>query len=119
LTGSLERVVTVSDTANVVGSGDVPVLATPVMLAWIEAATVAAIGGHLDAGETSVGSRVVLEHRVASAIGSTLMVTAELVRVDGRLLVFSVVARHTGDRIVAVGEVTRVVVERDRLPQRV
>jgi predicted thioesterase len=114
LRSRLERVVTDSDTASALGSGDVPVLATPRLLAWAEAATVAALGGHLDADATSVGSRVVLEHRVASAVGATIVVTAELVAVEGRRLRFSVSARDADDRMVAVGEVTRVVVERDQ-----
>lgn len=107
-----------SDTATALGNGDVPVLATPRLLAWPEAATMAAAAGRLDAGATSVGSRIVMDHRAASAIGMTVTVTAELVAVDGRLLHFSVTAQDTDDHTLAAGELTRVVVDRDRLLTR-
>ncbi len=118
LQGRLERVVTSSDTATTLGSGDVPVLATPRLLAWAEAATVAAVAGRLDAGATSVGSHVELEHRAASGVGTTVTVTADLVAIDGRLLQFSVAAHDADDRTLATGEVTRVVVDRERFLAR-
>ncbi len=118
LQGCLERVVTASDTATALGSGDVPVLATPRLLAWAEAATVAAVAGRLDAGATSVGSRIVMEHSAASAIGAQVTVTAALIAIDGRLLRFSVTARDADARALASGELTRVVVDRDRFLAR-
>ena len=118
LQGCLEQVVTVSDTAVALGSGDVPVLASPRLLAWAEAATVAAVAGRLDAGATSVGSRMVMEHSAASAIGVKVRVTAALVSVDGRVLRFSVTARDTDGRTLASGELTRVVVDRERFLAR-
>ena len=55
--------VTDADTAAAVGSGSLPVLGTPRLLAWCEAATCAAIDPTLPEGSTSVGTRVELEHR--------------------------------------------------------
>src|SRR5499427_6713239 len=77
------------------GSGDVPVLATPRLLALAEAATVAAISPHLAPGMTSVGTSVSLEHRRASPVGAEVVVEAELTEVDGRRLMFSFIARET------------------------
>ena len=114
----LERVVTEADTATALGSGDVPVLATPRLLAWLEAATLEALNGRLDDGETSVGSRIELEHRSATAVGAEVTVTADLVAVDGRLLRFSVAAQDGDGRLLATGEVTRVVVDRERFLSR-
>ena len=51
------------DTALALGSGDVPVLGTPRLIAWLEAATVAVAAGHLSAGQTSVGTAVRVKHR--------------------------------------------------------
>jgi predicted thioesterase len=116
--GRLERVVTEADTATALGSGDVPVLATPRLLAWLEAATLEALNGRLDDGETSVGSRIELEHRSATAVGAEVTVTADLVAVDGRLLRFSVAAQDGDGRLLATGEVTRVVVDRERFLSR-
>src|SRR5689334_15872032 len=66
LRATVRHVVTEGDTAIEAGSGDVPVLATPRLLALAEAACVAALESHLDEGMTSVGTGVGLEHRRAS-----------------------------------------------------
>lgn len=103
------------DTAASLGSGTLAVLGTPRLLAWCEAATCAAIEPELGAGETSVGTRVVLEHTRASRVGVRLEVTASSVYRDGRLHRFSVVAREAGGgRVVGTGEVTRVAVDPER-----
>jgi fluoroacetyl-CoA thioesterase len=107
--------VTADDTAEALGSGSLPVLGTPRLLAWAEAATCAAIAPLLGEGETSVGTRVELEHSRGSRVGARLEVTASSVFDDGRLHRFSVVARQVDDgRVVATGEVTRVVVDAGR-----
>lgn len=112
------HVVGPDDTAAAVGSGDVPVLATPRLLAVMEAATVTAVADGLPAGETTVGTRVELEHLAASAVGERLRVRAEVVAVDGRLLRFEVVAHHVDGTMAAHARVTRVVVDRARFLRR-
>jgi fluoroacetyl-CoA thioesterase len=102
--------VTDADTAAAVGSGEVPVLATPRVLALAERATVAAVAGALEAGATTVGTRVELDHLAPSPVGADLEVTAVLERVAGRRLQFAVRLRD-GDRTVASGLITRVVVD--------
>ncbi len=111
--------VTGADTARALGSGDLDVLATPRLLAWCEAATCRAVDDLLDAGATTVGTRVQLQHLLASAVGARLDVRADLVHVDGRLLRFEVAATDEASRLVGTGEVTRVVVDRDRFASRV
>jgi predicted thioesterase len=107
--------VTDDDTAAAMGSGSLPVLGTPRLLAWCEAATCAAIAPLLGTGETSAGTRVELEHVRASGVGSVLEVTATSVHRDGRLHRFSVLARESGGGpVVGTGEVTRVVVDAER-----
>ena len=116
---SLTFSVTEADTAIAVGSGSLPVLGTPRLLAWCEAATCAAIEPSLAAGSTSVGTRVSLEHLSPSVVGQEVEVTASSSYVDGRLHRFTVAARHVGSaRIVASGEVTRVVVDAERFMSR-
>ena len=118
-TAGLRFTVTDDDTAAALGSGSLPVLATPRLLAWCEAATCAAIEDQLREGETSVGTRVSLEHLAASPVGAEVEVTAGSAYVDGRLHRFTVAARHTGDgKLVASGEVTRVVVDAERFLSR-
>ena len=114
--------VTDADTAMALGSGDVPVLATPRLLAWLEAATIACVAPALDAASTSVGTRVEIEHIAASPVGASLVAHATVSHVDGRLVRFEVAAEHiVGDAVpvvVATGRVTRVVVDRQRFLDR-
>ena len=107
------------DTAAALGSGSLPVLGTPRLLAWCEAATCAAVEPVLGAGETSVGTRVEVEHVRASRVGTTVEVTATPLHRDGRLHRFGVVAREVdGGRVLGTGEVTRVVVDAERFLAR-
>ncbi len=118
LTATLDRTVGEEDTAATLGSGSLPVLGTPRLLAWCEAATCAALEPALEDGQTSVGTRISLEHTAPSAVGATVQVTASSVHVDGKLVRFSVAARQEG-KLVGSGEVTRVVVDAERFMSRV
>jgi fluoroacetyl-CoA thioesterase len=121
LRATVRATVTETDTAAAMGSGDVPVLATPRLLALAEAATLAAVGPTLGAGLTSVGTSVSLEHRRASPLGAGVDVEAELTEVDGPRLVFSFIARAADtdeDVVVGAGTVERVVVDRARFIAR-
>ncbi|WP_248580961.1 thioesterase [Nocardioides sp. InS609-2] len=116
---TLTFTVTDDDTAIVVGSGTLPVLGTPRLLAWCEAATCAALEPTLAAGATSMGTRVALEHLAASPVGAEVEVTAAASYVDGRLHRFTVSARHVGDaKLVGTGEITRIVVDAERFLSR-
>jgi fluoroacetyl-CoA thioesterase len=115
-TATREFVVSHADTAVAVGSGSMPVLGTPVLLAWCEAATCAALDLHDP--QTSVGTRVALEHLAPSSVGATIDVTATVAYVDGRLVRFTVEARQ-GDVLVGSGEITRVIVDAERFMSRV
>lgn len=118
-TATLAFVVGDEDTAAAVGSGSLPVLGTPRLLAWCEAATCAALEPTLPEGSTSVGTRVSLEHLAPSAVGQEVEVTASVVHVDGRLHRFTVAARNVGGAVVGSGEVTRVVVDAERFLARI
>ncbi|MCG8154574.1 thioesterase [Pimelobacter simplex] len=116
--------VTDADTALALGSGSLPVLGTPRLLAWCEAATCAAVEDSLGSGETSVGTRVELEHLAATGVGGSVEVTAREVYADGRLRRYAVAARNRGadgrpGKLVGSGEVTRVVVDADRFLARI
>ncbi|TMR31548.1 thioesterase [Nonomuraea zeae] len=109
--------VEMSDTAKKAGSGDVPVLATPRLLALAEAATVRAIEQHLAPGETSVGTRVEMEHLAASPLGRHVQIGVELTQVEGRRLVFAFEA-HDKHTVVGRGTIERVVVDRAKFLAR-
>lgn len=120
LTATLELTVTEADTATALGSGDLPVLSTPRLLAWLEAATCAAVADRLPPGATTVGTRVEIAHRAASSVGATVAATATVARTDGRLIEYAVAARDAATgRVLADGTITRAVVDRQRFLGRV
>ena len=84
--------VTEADTAIALGSGDLPVLATPRLLAWCEAATVKAAAAQLSEGQTSVGVDVSLRHRRATPIGARVLVAVSATTVHEGRAVFDLVA---------------------------
>jgi predicted thioesterase len=112
-TATREFVVSGENTAEAVGSGSLPVLGTPVLLAWCEAVTCEVLA--LEPPQTSVGTRVALEHLAASKVGDTVVVTASVAYVDGKLVRFTVEARDaSSQKLLGSGEVTRVTVDAER-----
>jgi predicted thioesterase len=121
LRATVRAAVTEADTATAMGSGDVPVLATPRLLALAEAAAYAAVAPQLAEGLTTVGTSVSLEHRRASPLRTEVVVEAELTEVDGSRLVFGFIARVDGaddDVVLGAGTVERVVLDRARFIAR-
>jgi predicted thioesterase len=106
-----------ADTAVALGSGDVPVLGTPRVVALVEEATVAAVAKALGPEQTTVGTRVELDHLAATPVGRGVTAQATLTAVDGRKLAFDVVV-HDGETVAAKGTVQRVVVDRQRFLER-
>ncbi len=105
------------DTARALGSGDLPVLGTPRLLALAEAACVAAVAPQLEPGQTTVGAAISLEHRRPSPLGTAIEVQAELTDVHGRKLFFMFIAYGpgTGDEaVIGAGTIERVLVDADR-----
>lgn len=113
LTGHSTLTVGESDLATALGSGDVPVLGTPAVLALCEAATVAAITELLEEGTTSVGAHIELDHVAPSRVGAQVEAHAEVTEVDRTRVTFRVEARE-GDDLIARGTVVRYIVERTR-----
>ena len=89
-TGRAETTVTQDNTAAAVGSGLVPVFATPYMIALMENAAVNALTPCLAEGEGSVGTRLEVTHDAATPVGMKVWAEAELTAVEGRKLTFSV-----------------------------
>ena len=109
---------TVSDaqTAQVIGSGDLPVLATPAMLALMENAAMLAVANELEEGQTTVGGHISSSHLKPSKVGAMVEATATLTKVDRRNLFFHVVAKK-GDEVIGEGDHLRFVVDRQRFMQ--
>ncbi len=118
LRGSAEIVVTQSETASFVGSGRIPVLATPVMINVIEAAALAAVEHLLPDGHQSLGIHLDISHFAATPVGLRVTATAEVTGVEDRTISFRVEARDEREPI-GGGTHQRVVVSVARFDARV
>jgi fluoroacetyl-CoA thioesterase len=116
--GSAELLVGVEHTAPRIGSGRVPVLATPVMINVIEAAALAAVEHLLPSGHQSLGIHLDVRHFAATPVGMRIWATAELVGLEGRTLAFEVEA-HDEKEPIGNGLHERVVVNVARFDQRI
>lgn len=117
LSAELELTVAEEDTAEAMGSGDVPVLATPRVVALCEAASMAAVRDHVDADRTTVGHSVQLDHVAPTRVGRRVRAEATLMKVEGRRLTFNV-SVNDARGLVAVGKISRVLVKTDRFLER-
>lgn len=86
------------------------VLGTPKLVALFEQATVEALTGVLDEGQSSVGMRVQIDHLQPTPVGAEIVVEAHLEKIEGRRITFTVTASDSGG-LVAAGKVTRVMVD--------
>src|SRR6202789_3517292 len=118
LTGTHQIRVGPEHTAPFVGSGRIAVLATPVMINIIEAASLAAIEHLLPAGHQSLGIRLDVSHTAATPIGVRVTATAEVLSLEGRTVTFRVEARDECEPI-GGGSHQRVVVSVARFDERV
>ena len=113
LFGVHRAVVQETDTATALGSGSVPVLATPRLVAWLEAAAVGALSDALPEGYTTVGTEIDLKHLAATAVGQDVDCRATVTSVDGRTVEFELMASD-GRATIASGRHVRVIVDEER-----
>jgi predicted thioesterase len=116
--GEAQLVVGSEHTAPHVGSGKVPVLATPVMVNLMEAAALAAAERFLAPGHQSLGTHLDVRHIAATPVGMRVRARAELVAIEGRNLRFRVEARDERE-LIGDGVHVRVIVNVERFDQRV
>lgn len=90
LKGIKEIVVTEEVSAAHIGSGLLPVYATPCMIALIENTAASSVLPYLEAGSGTVGTRVDVAHLSATPLGMKVRVETELTEIDRRRLVFAV-----------------------------
>ena len=88
--GRAEVLVTEANTAAAVGSGLVPVFATPYMIALMENAAVNAVQTGLEPGQGTVGTRLEVTHDAATPVGMKVWAEAELTALEGKKLTFAV-----------------------------
>ena len=115
----LEFEVTAADTALALLSGDREVLATPRLVAGLEAATCDAVRERLGEGQTTVGTSVEFDHLAPSPVGAWVVAEAELAGSTERTLLFNVEARdRSSEQVLGGGVITRAIVDRDRFLAR-
>lgn len=117
LSHTSQLVVTEADTAQAMGSGSLPVLATPRLAALMENAAYSAVAPILDVGETTVGGEISLRHLAPSPVGAEVSATAVLERTEGRKFYFKLEARQ-GETRIGEGTHTRFVVNTGRFLQK-
>ena len=109
--------VTKAVTATSMGSGDLPVLATPAMMALMENAAMLAVAPHLPEGSTTVGGHISASHIKPTPVGETVTATATVTKVDGKKIEFEVKA-HWGDVLLGEGSHLRFIVDREKFMSR-
>lgn len=105
-------------TAQHMGSGDLPVLATPAMVALMENAAMLCVAPHLQATETTVGSRIETSHLRPTPVGQDIRATATLTAIEGRKLTFRVEASDA-QGLIGEGTHVRYIVSRERFMEKV
>ncbi len=89
----LEKVVTPQDCATNLKSGEVEVLSTPTVLAWMEEASAELSKKFLNDDETTVGAHVELDHLAPAFIGDKVIIESSLVEKGKKKLSFNVTAK--------------------------
>jgi predicted thioesterase len=107
-----DKVVTEADTAVALGSGDVEVFGTPAVVALCEYAAVQAVANAIELGETTVGTKIDIEHVAPTVVGRVVTAYARVDEVDGRRIVYTVEASDPNG-VIARGTHIRVRVDRD------
>ena len=117
LSGEAAAVVDDHNTAVALGSGSVPVFATPAMAALVEEAAVKAVADVLGEDQTTVGVYLELQHLAATPLGMTVRAEAKLVNVEGRRLTFRVTAYDDMEQV-GIGSHQRMLVDTSRFLAR-
>lgn len=112
-------IVNSTNTAIAAGSGTLPVLGTPFLVALMEKATCNAIADFLEDGKTTVGTSINVAHTKASGIGSVVTANAVISACNGRKITFDVSAKDNSGDTVGSGKIERFVVLEDRFMEKV
>ncbi len=116
--GRVELIVDESCTASAWGSGLLPVLSTPRLVALMEQAACEALSGVLSEGDTTVGTHIDIRHTAATPLRMRAWAEAELTGVDGRALTFHIQAFDEAGSI-GTAEHQRFIVDAARFMQKV
>ena len=113
----IEKVVGYNDTAAKYGSGDLEVLATPALVAFMENAALNLVAPYLQESESTVGTAISVKHVKATASGKKVICTAILDEIDGNRLEFNIEAFEDKE-IIGFGKHTRYIIDVDRFMRK-
>ncbi|GAB1431892.1 thioesterase family protein [Spirochaetota bacterium] len=117
LTGQKELVVSLELTASHLGSGGVPVFATPMMVLAMEEAARAAVDSILDPGFATVGYHLDIKHLAPTSLGKKVTASAKLLEINGKLLSFRVEA-HDENGLIGEGSHVRAIINIDKFKEK-
>ena len=112
-------IVNSTNTAITAGSGTLPVLGTPFMIALMEKATCNAVFDFLEDDETTVGTSINVSHSKASGIGTVISAKATIAECDGRKITFDVTATDSNGDIIGKGTIERFAVNENKFMKKV
>lgn len=112
-----EQTVSEALTALAVGSGDLPVLSTPMMMALMENAAMLCVAPHLPEGSTTVGSQIESTHLRPTFLGQVFQATATLIAVEGRKLTFHLTASDA-QGVIGEGRHVRYIVDKEKFMKK-
>ena len=113
LKGRAEALVTESNTATAACSGALPVFGTPFLCALMEEAAWKSIAPHLEAGQSTVGTRLDISHDSATPVGMKVWAESEVTAVDGKRIVLKVAA-YDEKGLIGQGVHERFIITNDR-----
>ena len=117
LTGRADALVTSDKTAAACGSGSLPVVGTPFLLALMEEATCNSLEGRLEDGRSSVGVSMEVQHSAASPVGIKVWAESELTKIDGKMLTFTVTAYDEAG-VIGTASITRCIIRSESFVAR-
>ena len=112
-----EETVTEALTAGKMGSGLLPVYATPALIALIEKTAWESVAGELEDGQGTVGTKLDIAHTSATPVGMKVRCETELKEVDRRRLVFAAEVYDEAGKI-AEGTHERFIVDNERFKEK-
>ena len=114
----VEKTVTENDTAAKLGSGNISVFATPMMIGIMENSALEAVDDKLGEGFATVGIHVDVKHLAATSVGMKVTAKSKLVRIEGKKLYFEVEA-YDEDKKIGEGTHTRYIINIDSFMKKI
>lgn len=116
--GVQTKIVDDTNTAEVYGSGDIAVFATPAMIGLMEYTASQSVAAYLDEGQSTVGTVVNVKHLAATPKGMEVKCESVVTEVDRRRLVFDVKAYDQLGTLIGEGVHERFIIDKEKFISR-